>query len=357
MVKGRIMGDDIKRVINDRNSLYFVELENFFREVTIEGYVKRSGEVWNRDYSSPAAYEKSIEKNRLRWNDVLSPPDLKVCGEVEIEPYDHVIEGIDAKWVRIPLNGGLRAEAILALPVKSDKKPSLVIAQHGVASSPEKTFGLDDEKGAYHSYARELIKEGFSVLAPFNLSTAPYRNRIQRMAAMIGTTLPGLELKRVQILLDYAFSCGEVDTKGAGIWGISLGGFATQLWMPLEKRIIAGVSCAWFNNRLPKMIIPDPRYSCFLDTTSEHAFLKGWLTEFDDSDLVSLICPRAFLAQTGKADRIAWWPMAKEEFERTKIHYDKLGIGNRIDMDLHEGGHEIRVRSGIEWMKKWLRDV
>lgn len=351
------MGKEIERIINDRNSLYFVELENYFREEIVDGYAKRAKKAWNRDYTDLVSYEKSVEENRKRWNDVLSPPDLKICGEVEIEPYDHIIEGIDAKWIRIPLNGGLRAEAVLAMPEKSEKKPCLVIAQHGIGSSPEKTFGLDDEKGLYHGYGRELIKDGFAVLSPFNLASAPYRNRIQRMATMIGTTLPGLELKRVQILLDYIFANMEVDTKGAGIWGISLGGFATQLWMPLEKRIIAGVSCAWFNSRLLKMVIPDPRYSCFLNTQEEHAFFKNWLSEFTDSDLISLICPRAFLAQTGKADRIAWWPQAVEELERTKVHYDKLGIGDRVGMDLHEGGHEIRVESGLNWMRKWLRDV
>lgn len=349
------MSKKIERIIADRNSLYFVELENYFRDEIVAGYEDRAKEAWNRDYSSLEAYERSVEENRKRWRDVLNPPDFVPTGDVEIEPYDHIIEGIDAKWIRIPINGGLRAEAILAMPEATGKKPCLVIAQHGIGSSPEKTFGLDDGGGLYHSYARELIKEGYAVLSPFNLATVPYRNRIQRMATMIGTTLPGLELKRVQILLDYIFDSGQVDPKGAGIWGISLGGFATQLWMPLEKRIIAGVSCAWFNSRLLKMVIPDPRYSCFLNTQEEHAFFGNWLSEFTDSDLISLICPRAFLAQTGKADRIAWWPQVVEEFNRTKEHYEKLGIGDKIAMDLHEGGHEIRIKSGLSWMDKWLR--
>lgn len=351
------MDTKLKRIITDRNSLYFAELENYYRDEIIEGYKERADKAWNRDYSDLASYKKSIADNRDRWNKVVGPPEIKVCGEVEIEPYDHIIEGIDAKWIRIPLNGGLRAEGILAMPEKTQVKPCLVVAQHGVGSSPEKTFGLDDEAGKYHAFARELVKDGFAVLSPFNLSTAPYRSRIHRMGILLGNSLPGIELRRVQILMDYIFSEGMVDPKGAGIWGISLGGFATQFWMPLEERFIAGISCAWFNKRLPKMIITDPRYSCFLDTASEHAFMNGWLTEFDDSDLLSLICPRAFLVQTGKADRIAWWPYAVEEFNRAKTHYEKLGIEDRIEMDLHEGGHEIRIESGLRWMRKWLREV
>jgi len=53
------------------------------------------------------------------------------------------------------------------------------------------------------------------------------------------------------------------------------------------------------------MAVPDPRYSCFLETKEEHAFHDGWLVEFTDSDVVSLICPRPLMIQTGKLDRIA----------------------------------------------------
>jgi hypothetical protein len=43
-----------------------------------------------------------------------------------------------------------------------------------------------------------------------------------------------------------------------------------------------------------------------------------------------------------------------EEFEASKAHYRKRGIEDRIEMDLHEGGHEIRLESGLAFLKKWL---
>jgi hypothetical protein len=111
---------------------------------------------------------------------------------------------------------------------------------------------------------------------------------------------------------------------------------------------------AWFNERRNKMAIPDPRYSCFLDTKEEHAFFRGWLIEFSDADAASLICPRPLLIQTGKQDKIAHWPQVVEEFEAAREHYKKLGIGERMEMDLHEGGHEARVASGIRFLRRWL---
>jgi hypothetical protein len=124
--------------------------------------------------------------------------------------------------------------------------------------------------------------------------------------------------------------------------------------MPLEPRIHCGIVCAWFNHRRNKMVIPDKRYSCFLETNEEHAFFSGWLTEFTDSDVASLICPRPLLVQAGKKDSIAHWPQILEELDASKEHYRKLGIEDRIGIDLHDGGHEIRLDSGLQFLKKWL---
>jgi hypothetical protein len=139
------------------------------------------------------------------------------------------------------------------------------------------------------------------------------------------------------------------------MWGVSLGGMATMFWMPLEPRVKAGVVSAWFNHRLTKMAVPDARYSCFLDTREEHAFFQGWLMEFSDQDVVALICPRPLLVQHGKADKIAFWPQVVEEFNAASKHYQRLHLADRIELDLHDGGHEARVGSGVAFLSRWLR--
>jgi len=138
------------------------------------------------------------------------------------------------------------------------------------------------------------------------------------------------------------------------MWGISLGGAYTMFTLPLEPRLKVGIITAWFNDRVRKMVIDDPRYSCFLSTKEEHIFIPGWLWEFDDSDLLSLICPRPVQIQTGKCDGIAWWPLVVEEFQRARAHYEKLGLADRLELDLHEGGHEIRFESGLRFLRRWL---
>ena len=192
------------------------------------------------------------------------------------------------------------------------------------------------------------------MLVPMNLMSEERRNRIERLCRLADISLPGIELVRLQNLLDTVLADSRIDPERVGMWGVSLGGMATMFWMPLEPRIKAGVVSGWFNERRNKMVIPDDRYSCFLETKEDHAFFTGWLTEFTDHDAASLICPRPLLIQHGKQDKIAWWPQVMEEYKVARSHYEKLNIGDRIEIDLHEGGHEAIIGSGVAFMTKWL---
>ncbi len=246
----------------------------------------------------------------------------------------------------------ITAQAFLAFPAtaaKGDRVP-LVIVQHGIGSTPETPF----REGAYHAYAKELLKAGFAVLVPMNLMSVERRNRIERLCRLADISLPGIELVRLQNLLDAVLADPAIDSDRVGMWGVSLGGMATMFWMPLEPRIRAGVVSAWFNQRRNKMVVPDDRYRSFLVTEEDHAFFTGWLTEFTDHDVVSLICPRPLLIQHGKQDKIAWWPQVTEEFDIARAHYNKLNIEDRIEIDIHDGGHEAIIGSGVAFMTKWL---
>ncbi len=345
--------DEAKRAEfeNKRNQAYSDQLEKYLRTYLVDQYDERNAKLWNRDYSSQDAFVRSVEPNRRRWEtNVMKPPVLTKTGPVVKKPY--TVEGVKGEWIELPL-GLLNAEAFLAFPDgASAKKPvPIVIVQHGIGSTPETPFG----GGNYHEYAKGLLKAGYAVLVPFNLRSVPSRNRIERLCRLADVSLPGIELVRVQNLLDVVLSDPRVDSENVGMWGVSLGGMATMFWMPLEPRIKAGVVSGWFNHRRNKMVIPDERYSCFLETLEDHAFFTGWLTEFTDSDAACLICPRPLQFQHGKKDGIAHWPQVIEEFEVTKSHYQKLGIGERVDLVIHEGGHEAIVDDGVEFLNKWLK--
>ncbi len=343
----------IDRGQRDRQHLMRAETEDFLRALH-EQYPQRQGELWSRDYSSPQAFLHSVEPNRRRWLDAVG--DFGPCLEdmnVLVEPWmeDDRMAGY---WVTLDLYPGLRGRGVLVVPKHVDGPHPLVICQHGIGSSPERVFGFLDDSMLYHKYGQRVVEAGFAVLAPCNITEGPPRGRYTRLALMLGKTLWGLEIAKISRLIDYAETRPDIDTSRIGMWGISLGGAYTLFTQPLEARIKAGVCCAWFNDRLKKMVIDDPRYSCFLSTSEEHIFIPGWLREFTDSDLVSLICPRAFMSQTGKGDGIAWWPFVQQEFEAARQHYEMLGMADRIEFDLHEGGHEIHVENGLRFLNRWL---
>jgi dienelactone hydrolase len=334
----------------DRTNAYASQLENYLRQYLVDQYDARAENAWHRDYSSIDAFKRSVESNRRRWESVvIKPPLLVKSGPISRRPFQ--IEDVSGEWIELPL-GMITAQAFLAYPPDAapQTKVPLVIVQHGIGSTPETPF----RGGGYHAYAKELLKAGFAVLVPMNLMSEERRNKIERLCRLADISLPGIELVRVQNLLDIVLSDPRIDPERVGMWGVSLGGMATMFWMPLEPRIKAGVVSAWFNQRQNKMAVPDSRYTSFLVTTEDHAFFTGWLTEFSDHDVVSLIFPRPLLIQHGKKDAIAWWPQVMEEYNLSRIPYEKFNIGERMQIDLHEGGHEAIIESGVKFMTKWL---
>jgi len=335
---------------DQRIDAYETQLRDYFRGYIVNEYEARAAKLWNRDYSSADALKRSVEPNRRKWEEVIKPPVLTKSGPLQKTPYP--VNGVQAEWLKLPL-GPVTAEAILAFPkgASKDHPVPIVIAQHGIGSGPETPF---EDGPSYHAYAKALLDAGFAVLAPLNMRSIERRNHIQRLGNMAGVGLPGLELVRVQHLLDVVLADPRVDAERVGMWGVSLGGMATMFWMPLEPRIKAGVVSAWFNERRNKMVVPDERYSSFISTKEEYVFLSGWLTEFSDDDVVSMICPRPVQIQHGKKDGIAYWPQVVEEFDRAKLHYKKLSMEDRTELVLHEGGHEAIADKGVAFLSKWL---
>ncbi len=340
-------------LLEQRNREYKQQLESYLQHWIIEEYDQRADQAWSRDYSSIAAFERSVEPNRQRWREILNPPEFRKTGPMSRKPHAGLSD-LSAEWVVLPL-GPVTAQGILVFPegASKEKPVPLVIAQHGIGSYPETPFEEGHE--LYHAYARELLDAGFAVLAPLNLRTMAFRNYIERLCRLIDTTLPGIELARIQHLLDVVLQDPKIDANRVGLWGISNGGMATMFWTPLEPRIKVAVVSAWFNHRRNKMALPDDRYVSFMVVDEEHAFIRGWLTEFTDSDVVSLICPRPLLIHHGKQDRIAHWPQVQQEFDLAKTHYQKLGIQERIEIEIFDGGHEARTNTGIPFLQEWLK--
>jgi len=341
----------IAQELADLQRSYQCELQTYLTD-----RCTRESSSWQRDYSSEAAYLQSIAANRDAWQAILGSfeADAVPAANSSTRPF-HDGDDFYAEWVTFEFLPGVNSRAVIALPrPTSSDKPAVVISQHGINSSPYQVFGANDPRGFYGACGSQLVTAGFAVVAPVNRTTAEGRNLLERLAHLCGTTLFGLECYKLNRLIDYLETRDDLDVSRLGMSGNSLGGAATIMCTPVIDRIKAACCGAWFNHRKRKMAVIDPRYSCFLATQEEHAFIPGWLPDFSDSDLVSMICPRPFMAINGKADGIHWWPFTVEEWERTAAHYEQLGIGDRAELVIHESGHDLVASDVIRFFQEWL---
>ena len=145
----------IGRWVSDRQNLLRKETEDYLRGVILN-YEPRRAKYWKRDYSSIEAFERSVEANRQRWREAVGAfePDGTPLNPV-LEPW-YESEKVQAWWLTIGLLGGLRGRGILALPRGRKGPAPLVIAQHGIGSSPERAFGGGGPADIYKGYGPSL---------------------------------------------------------------------------------------------------------------------------------------------------------------------------------------------------------
>ncbi len=343
----------VQRTAEDRQSLMRRELESYLVNQCQQQLAAAT--AWTLDHSSPAHYSASCEEHRARWSRTIGEFHFDAPFNARYEPFfeDETAVG---QWLYIDLDDQLTARAALVLPKQRQGKLPLVIAQHGIGSSPERVLGFNDAVGYYHGYGRALVDAGYAILAPSNITNAAPRARLQRLCLLLGKTLAGLEVGKIRRLIDFATTLPEIDADRIGMWGLSLGGMYTMFTAPLEPRIKVAIIAAFFNDRLAKMAVSSPLYSCFLDVEEEHIWVPGWLANgFDDSALLALICPRAVQVQQGRADGIGWWPLQHAAFAKAAEHYTQLQLADRAAYADHQGGHEILVAEGLAFLQQHLK--
>ena len=309
---------------------------------------------WPLETGSLEEYEESCASHRARWSRAVGEWSFDAPFDVQVEPFFDSETAV-GHWIRIDLADGLQGRAVYALPKHGTRPLPMVIAQHGLGSSPERVFGPNDGEGLYHGFAAALLEAGYAVLAPANVTGNHPRARLTRLCHLPGRTLWGLEIGKLRRLIDYVSGQPEIDADRIGMWGLSLGGYYTAFAAALELRIKVGVGAAFFNDRFRKMAVSSPLYTAYIDVDEEHFWIPGHFSGgFGDAELVSLICPRPLQIQQGRADGIGWWPHQEAEFRRAAAPYKGLGIPDRIEYAGHDGGHEVLVGRGLQFLETFL---
>lgn len=335
---------------------------------------------WTRDYSSVDAYLRSVEPMRQRLKEMLGfwvepgqrPKLLRTAEEMLLDEREFT-----ARRFRFEILPGLNTYAVELKPKSPGPHPGL-IAQHGYGGTPELVCGLtplaNDEDYAYRSLGvRAAAKYGFHVIAvhhPSGYGTSDDvasglpqfashpvqygKNRLHRMAVMAGgKTLFGLDMMGTSRGVDLLTQCADVDSNRIGMYGLSQGGQSTVFLPALDTRIRAAVASAWFNWRFPKLV-GGTKATCYLDSLEEDKFFPDLVGLFSDSDVVSLICPRAFAVEAGLRDSSVDFEFAQREFEHARRHYDLLDSAQNIEFIAHQQGHVSATKRAMEFLVEKL---
>ncbi len=330
------------------------ELDGYVQNLVLGSGPERERK-WNRDFSSESAYLTSVEGNRQNFvNQLGGFPSESLPLDPTVEP---LFEAPDCKafTVTVAAFPGVRAHGILLIPTNAPHPAPAMIVQNGMAGSPEHAIGLTEPDGIYKSFGRRLASRGYVVFSHSVVNDLYKRSRLHRKAVLVGKTTIGLELWKIMKVVDYLQTLEEVAPDRIGFYGISQGGLTALHIGAVEQRLAATVSTAYFNLRAPKLVVSDDRYTALIDTIGTDKFIPNLLTEFSDWDIASLICPRPLLFEAGRLDNAVYWEMLLKEYERVEEVYERLGISERVGLDLHDGAHEINAEVSFPFLDRWLK--
>jgi hypothetical protein len=303
------------------------------------------------DYSSPESWDKSMKPYRKYfYENIIGKVHQKLLPmkpkmrQIYDKPYWKGYEVALQVWP------GVYAWGILAVPKKikpGERRPVVVMqsGQYGLPSSPilEKS---------YHRVLSRLVKKGFVVFSPFN----PYELNV-RKAHAVRANVFSVIIPQYQQILHFLKSLKYVDANRIGLYGKSWGGRTAMRVPAVLKDFKVAVSVAFFNNWLDKIASVNYRNSYYFDSYGDELGVYNWNigNTFGNAETVEMIAPRPFKEVDGYFDAVATADAVATEFAKVRRIYDMMGIGNRAELDLWKGKHEIDVKNGgIGFLVKYL---
>jgi dienelactone hydrolase len=331
----------------------FDEMDRYFDRQVEEANQQRE-KAWQRDFSSIEAYERSVEPWRQKLlemlgGDVYPRSPLKPKEERVAEFTTHTAWRV---WFTAFEN--VRGYGILLVPKGTGPFPALICI-HGMGGTPEGVCGLTAQPDYHNRFGLQAVQRGYVVFAPVNMNSGKKRSWLDRKAIMTGQRLQALEQVKLIRLVDYLAQRPDVGPGRIGAYGISWGGRSVMNLAALDRRIAACAISGHFNDLIPKMLVPSPNYTAFIETDEDYAFFWKQAALFNEADVVSLICPRPVFIEQGRKDRVAYWEMSQRAFKPVKEAYEKLGIGERAVYSIFEGGHEVHGVEAFQFFDSWLK--
>ncbi|WP_417731783.1 dienelactone hydrolase family protein [Rosistilla oblonga] len=309
------------------------------------------------DTSSPAAYEKSIERFRkifreqvVGWYDQPKLP----ANPRSLQSYKGT--GWTGHDVVLDVFPNVFAYGVLLVPdnIPAGEQRPVVVCQHGLEGQPRDTFA--DNHRAYHDYAAKLAEAGYIVFAPQN----PYKGKdafrtLQRKSYPVGKTLFSIIASQHQQILDWLKTIPSVDPQRIAFYGLSYGGKSAMRLPALLPDYCLSICSADFNDWVWKNASTRARYS-YIGTGEYEIYEFGLGKTFNYAEMAALIAPRPFMVERGHYDGVGPDDRVAKEFAKARFLYAaRLKLPERCEIEWFDGPHMINAVGSFEFLDRHLR--
>jgi len=328
-------------------------------QAVIRASESRRTAFWSAaDSSSLVAWKQSTQPIRdYIWSEVigrLPDPSVPANPRTRLVFDQPKYRGYE---VMLDVWPGVFAYGILLVPkdIRPGERRPVVVCQHGLEGRPRDAADPGIDSPYYHRFAVRLAEEGFVTFAPQNPYIGGERFRqIQRKAHPLKLSLFSFILGQHQRLLEWLGSLPFIDPSRIGFYGLSYGGKTAVRVPPLLDGYALSICSADFNEWVWKNTSVDARYSYLL--TQEYDMLEyNFANIVNYSDLANLMAPRPFMVERGHEDGVAPDEWVSYEYAKVRRFYDRMGIGDRTDIEFFQGPHTIHGVGTFAFLRRHLR--
>jgi dienelactone hydrolase len=273
-----------------------------FIERQIDESVGKRKRFWHRDFSSPAAYDQSVQLNRTRFQTIVGATDSRLPARMERFGDDTAppLVGETSRYsifqVRWPVLEGLSGVGLLVEPKGAIVACAVVLPD--ADQTPEQLLGLAQGIASQSQVARRLAENGFELILPtmvsrdklrtddkqLQTSDQTHREWVYRQSFHMGRHVIGYEAQTVMGAVDW-FRQRHSERSSIGICGYAEGGLIAFYTAAIDSRINAALVSGYFDSR--QKVWAEPIYR------------NVWslLREFGDAEVASLILPRSLIIE------------------------------------------------------------
>jgi len=284
-----------------------------------------------------------------------NPRTRKVLDEKEYTGYEVVLDTYP----------DVIAAGILLLPtdLKPGEKRPVVVCQHGLEGEPRDTITGPGSPGypPYKAFSAELAKRGFIVYAPQN----PYRGRdlfrtLQRKSNPLGRSLFTYIIPQHLVTLRWLAALPNADPDRLAFYGLSYGGKTAVRVPPMlppranEPGYCLSICSADYNEWVFKNATTDYPFS-YVFTNEYEIFEWNMAHVANYAELSMLMTPRPFMVERGHDDGVGLDEWVAFEYAKVRRHYNKLGIGDKTEIEFFNGPHTINGQGTYDFLHRHLK--